>query len=146
MKAFYILLSVLAGSVLPIQAGINGKLGHSVGSPLYASLISFVVGSIGLLFYGLVSEGPLKLDTLKQAKLSELTGGLLGAFYVLVVILMLPKLGAALTFSLVVAGQMVVALLLDHTGFLVQVQHAVNLWRIIGLLFIIAGVILIRKF
>ena len=146
MKVFYILLSVLAGSVLPLQAAINGKLGNSLGSPLYASLLSFLIGSIGLLVYGLISEGPPRFETLKQIQLSELTGGLLGAFYVLVVILMLPKLGAALTFSLVVAGQMVVALLLDHTGLLVQVQHAINLWRILGLLLIVAGVILIRKF
>lgn len=146
MKAFYILLSVLAGSILPIQAAINGKLGHSVGSPLYASLISFIIGSIGLLLYGLISEGTPKVENLGQIQVGELTGGLLGAFYVLVVILMLPKLGAALTFSLVVAGQMVIALLLDHTGFLVQVQHAINFWRILGLLFIVVGVILIRKF
>jgi bacterial/archaeal transporter family-2 protein len=146
MKAVYILLSILAGSVLPFQAAINGRLGNTIGSPLYASLLSFLIGSIGLFLYGLVNEGSFKIDNLRQVHLDELTGGLLGAFYVLVVILMLPRLGAALTFSLVVAGQMVVALLLDHTGLLVQVQHPVNQWRILGLLFIIGGVILIRKF
>ena len=79
---------------------------------------TFVVGSVALLLYGLINEGPFNLESLRQVHLRELTGGLFGAFYVLVVILMLPKLGAALTFSQVVAGQMVVALLLDHTGFL----------------------------
>ena len=146
MKLAYIMLSVLAGVVLPFQGTINGKLGNSIESPVYASLISFLVGTIGLLLYGVSSQRHFNFQTLKQVPLYELSGGILGAFYVLVVILMLPRLGAALTFSLVVAGQMVVSILLDHTGFLVPVQHPITIWRITGLSLIIGGVILVRKF
>lgn len=146
MNAVYILLSVLAGAVLPFQGTINGKLGNSIQSPVYASFISFLVGTLGLLVYGFISQGPFKIQALKHTPSYELLGGILGAFYVLVVILMLPRLGAALTFSLIVAGQMIVSIFLDHTGLLVPVQHPVNLWRIIGLSLIIGGVILVRKF
>jgi transporter family-2 protein len=146
MKGLYILLSVCAGIVLPFQGTINGRLGNSLQSPVYASFISFLVGTVGLLAYGIVIHGPIKIQALKQAPLYELTGGILGAFYVLVVILMLPRLGAALTFSLVVAGQMFVSLALDHTGFLVATQHPINIWRVLGLALIIGGVILVRKF
>ncbi len=146
MKAVYVLLSIMAGAVLPFQGTINARLGNSIQSPVYASFISLLVGTIGLLLYGLSSQGPFKIQTLKQVPFYELSGGILGAFYVLVVILMLPRLGAALTFSLIVAGQMIVSILLDHTGWLVPVQHPVNIWRVVGLSLIIGGVILVRKF
>ena len=146
MKALYILLSVLAGTVLPFQGAINGKLSKNLQSPIYASFISFLVGTFALLIYGIIAQEQFKFQSLKSISFYEFTGGLLGAFYVLVVILMLPRLGAALTFSLVVAGQMVVSLWLDHTGFLVASQHPINGWRILGLACIIGGVVLVRKF
>jgi bacterial/archaeal transporter family-2 protein len=146
MKALFISLSVLAGAVLPFQGAINGKLGNSMQSPVYASFISFLVGTVGLLIYGVIGHGPMRIQAIKDVPWYEFSGGILGAFYVLVVILMLPRLGAALTFSLIVAGQMVISLVLDHTGFLVAAQHPINMWRVIGLGFIICGVVLVRKF
>ena len=73
-------------------------------------------------------------------------GGVLGAFYVTAIILAFPKIGPALTFGLVVAGQMVMAMLLDHFNVLVAQQHDINIWRVLGVLLIVMGVIIIRKF
>lgn len=146
MKTFFIFLTILAGCVLPFQGSINGRLGKSIDSPVFASLISFLIGTIALLIYGLTTHSPLRLQSLKQIPLYEWTGGILGAFYVLVVVLMLPRLGTALTFSLIVAGQMVVSMWLDHAGILVAVQHPINIWRVLGLCLIIGGVIIVRKF
>ncbi len=146
MKIVYILLSILAGCALPFQGTINGRLGKSIDSPVYAAFFSFLIGTIALLGYTLITQGPIKLQNLKQVPLYEWSGGIIGAFYVLVVILMLPRLGAALTFSLVVAGQMIVSLLLDHTGILVASAHPINIWRALGLALVIGGVILVRKF
>ena len=146
MKIFFVILTILAGCVLPFQGAINGRLGKSIDSPVFASLISFLVGTIALLIYGIVTRSPLRFQSLKELPTFEWTGGLLGAFYVLVVVLMLPRLGAALAFSLIVAGQMAVSMWLDHTGILVAVQHPINLWRVVGLCLIISGVILVRKF
>ena len=146
MKIFYVILSILAGCVLPFQGTINGKLGKSIESPSYASFFSFLVGTVALLVFSLASQPTVKIKSLRTSHWFEWTGGLLGAFYVLVVILMLPRLGAALTFSLIVAGQIVISVWLDHIGFLGAVPHHINLPRILGVLFIIGGVIVVRKF
>jgi transporter family-2 protein len=146
MRIFYVLLAILAGCALPFQGTINGRLGKSIDSPVYASFFSFLAGTFALMLYSLVTQGPIRLQNVRQVPAYEWSGGIIGAFYVLVVILMLPRLGAALTFSLVVAGQMVVSLLLDHTGILVAAQHPINIWRALGLALIIGGVILVRKF
>jgi transporter family-2 protein len=55
-------------------------------------------------------------------------------------------MGVALTFSLIISGQMLITLVLDHYGLLGVPMRTVNLPRILGVLFIIAGVVLIRRF
>lgn len=146
-QLIYIIFAVLAGTVLPLQAGLNIQLGKSVQQPIFAAFASFLVGTIGLLIYLLI----LKFDfnTIAQSKtVSPMLwfAGLLGAFYVAVVIIMAPKLGTALTFSLIVAGQMGVSLVFDHYGLLgLPIKH-INFQRLLGIAFLITGVLLIRKY
>ncbi|MDF5208441.1 DMT family transporter, partial [Vibrio parahaemolyticus] len=73
-------------------------------------------------------------------------GGLIGAFFVASTVALVPKLGVAMTFSLVIAGQMIVTLIIDHFGILGVPVREVSIPRIIGMLMIIAGVVLIRRF
>jgi transporter family-2 protein len=149
MKAIYflILLAVLSGAVLPIQAALNTKVGKAVGDPIYAALISFIIGSVGLLIYSLITK--VEFGQITQATSlhwSVWTAGLLGAFYVAAVIILVPKIGAALTFGLVVAGQLSFSLLLDHYGLLGLPVHAINWQRTMGIILIIGGVLLIRNY
>ncbi|MDU0220409.1 DMT family transporter, partial [Escherichia coli] len=82
---------------------------------------------------------------LREAPAYVWLGGLLGAFYVTAIVLAFLQIGPALTFGLVVAGQMLIALLLDHFSILVANPHPVNIWRVLGVLMIVGGVVLIRK-
>lgn len=149
MKSQFILIifAVLAGAVLPFQAGLNVQLGKSVQQPIFAAFASFLIGSIGLFIYLLI----LKFDfsTMTQTKTVSLwvwTAGILGAFYVAAVIILAPKLGTALTFSLVVAGQMIISIVFDHFGLFGLPVKTINFQRILGILLLIVGVILIRRF
>lgn len=145
-KFIWIILVALAGSLLPIQAGLNAKMGKEIASPVWASLISFVVGAIALLIYVTVTKNTFQFSGIKNVPAYTWTAGALGAFYVTVVVLAFPKLGPALTFGLIVAGQLLISLFLDHFNILVHQQHGINIYRIIGMLMIIGGVVLIRKF
>ncbi|HEY9009013.1 MAG TPA: DMT family transporter [Ohtaekwangia sp.] len=145
-KFSWIILSLLAGCFLPIQAGLNARLGKAVESPVYASLISFAVGSVALVVYILATGQQVSWAGLRSAPHHVWLGGVLGAFYVTVVVLAFPKLGPALTFGLIVLGQMVISLVLDHFNVLVMQQQAINIWRIVGVVLIVAGVVIIRKF
>lgn len=149
MKAMYflIILAVVSGAVLPIQAALNAKMGKAVGDPVYAAFISFVVGSVGLLIYSLITRVDLtQISNASTVDWSVWTAGLLGAFYVAAVIILVPKIGAALTFGLVIAGQLTFSLLLDHYGLLGLTVHQFNWQRLMGILLIIGGVLLIRSF
>ena len=146
-QLFPILLAFVAGGVLPIQAGLNVELGKSVQQPVFAAFASFLVGSIGLLIYlFMIKHDFSTTSNVKEVHWSVWMAGLLGAFYVAAVIILTPKLGTALTFALIVTGQMAISLIVDQFGFMGANVHHINWQRTAGVVLLIAGVILIRKF
>jgi transporter family-2 protein len=80
----YLAFGFAAGAMLPFQFGINAQLAHWVGSPVRASLVSFVVGTLALLVVTLLFvRGWPGSDRITGAPWWVWAGGLLGAFYVL---------------------------------------------------------------
>lgn len=143
----FLFVALLVGAFLPLQVGVNTKLGEAVGSPLLSALISFCVGTIALLSYILITGIPLaNAANAKNASPIAWTGGLLGAFFVASSIILLDKLGAAMTISLIIAGQMLMSLIMDHYGLLGMEVKPISLGRVAGVVLVIAGVVLIRKF
>jgi bacterial/archaeal transporter family-2 protein len=134
---------LLAGGLLPLQALINARLGQATTGGLFASAASFVIGTAVMLV--LVAAMRPALPTLEQAtKLPAWLwfGGALGAAYVLVATLAIPRLGAAAMISLVVFGQMTGSILLDHFGVLHAAQP-VNLTRLAGAALVALGAVLV---
>jgi transporter family-2 protein len=147
MKLVLLFIALIAGMLAPIQAGLNGKMGRAIESPVFAALISFAVGTLVLFTYALASR--IDFASIRQAQdthWSVWSAGFLGAFYVTAAIILTPKLGAALTFSLIVAGQLLMAVIMDHFGLLGVSVQTISWQRAAGIALITAGVILIRKF
>jgi transporter family-2 protein len=143
----YLLLALAAGAMMPTQAAINNKLAGYVESPISAAFISFFVGTLALFIYLLLTGTPLSsLWNFKDAPPVAWIGGLLGAFFVTSAVILVPRLGVAMTFSLIIAGQMLITLVLDHFGFLGVPVKEISLARVGGILLITAGVVIIRKF
>lgn len=132
---------------MPTQAATNNKLAAFVDSPILAAFISFVIGTAALFIYLLLTGVPLaNLSGARNAPAIAWTGGLMGAFFVATAVTLVPRLGVAMTFSLVVAGQMFVTLIIDHFGLLGVDVRPVNWLRVAGILLITGGVVLIRRF
>jgi len=146
MKITWIIVALISGAFLPIQAGLNTRLGKAIESPVNASLISFLVGASGVFLYSILTKQHVAWSGLRTAPAFVWIGGLLGAFYVTSIILAFPKIGPAMTFGLVVAGQMIMSVLLDHFNILVAQQHHINIWKVLGIVLIVTGVVIIRKF
>lgn len=143
----YLLLALVAGAMMPTQAAINNKLAGYVASPISAAFVSFVVGTIGLFVYMLATGVPVSnITNIKEAPPIAWLGGILGAFFVTCTVILAPRIGVAMTFSLVVAGQMLITLLLDNFGFLGLPVKEISFARVGGVLLITAGVIIIRRF
>ena len=144
---FFIFLAIVAGMAMPTQATVNSKLADSVVSPILAAFVSFAAGTVVLFVYILLTGVPLSnLAASKNAPLVAWVGGFLGAFFVSVMTTVVPRIGVALAFSLAIAGQMLVTLLIDHFGWLGVPVREINPMRVVGAAPITIGVILIRKF
>ena len=145
-KAWWLLaLPFVAGAFLPLQAGINGQLAKQVSSVLSAALISFLVGTLALLAVVLMLREVPTLDALKGVSWWQWCGGLLGAVFIATAAFAGPRIGALLFMALVLAGQLSMALTLDHFGWAGFPQSSVSLGKIAGLALIVAGVWLIRR-
>ena len=115
MKLTGIIIVLIAEVLLPFQTDFNTKLGKALVSPLYAALICFLVGALVLPIYISFAKEFFSFNAFKSASLlSLLGGGIVGAIFITDTLLALPKLGMAITFGLIVAGQVIVAVLLDH--------------------------------
>jgi transporter family-2 protein len=141
-----ILLAVLVGLMLPIQAGVNAQLRLSVGHPLTTAFVSFAVGTVALAALILLARVPLpSMRVATAAPAWHWIGGLLGAAYIAAAVVLAPRLGAATMIASVVMGQMLASLLLDHFGWVGFAVHPVSLARLAGAAMVILGVILIRR-
>ncbi|MGH0515863.1 DMT family transporter [Bacillus cereus] len=146
MWILFLIFAFLAGLALPIQFSINAQLRTVVGSPLVAATISFIVGAITLFTVSLFRADFSFNKGIASAPWWVWTGGVLGAFYVLATIILIPRIGAGTTVALVLAGQIVASVLIDHFGLINVPIHLLSLPRIIGAILVIIGVVLIQKF
>jgi bacterial/archaeal transporter family-2 protein len=149
MRVAWLLLSLafVAGAAVPTQFGVNSQLRTVVGGPVLAAGISFLVGTVALLVAALlVRESLPSLAAVSGSAWWMWTGGLLGAMYVVASIVLTPRLGAATAVGLIIAGQMTASVVIDHFGLMRIPVHEVTLPRILGVLLILAGVVLIRRF
>ncbi|MGH3003066.1 MAG: DMT family transporter [Gaiellaceae bacterium] len=139
-----LLFAIVAGSFLPLQAGINARLAQFVGGPVRASLISFFIGTVVLfvvvlLFYRGGARGG-------HAPWWAWVGGVLGAFYVTSTVVVPVRIGAAAFFGILVAAQLVTSVLADQFGWLTFEQKSVTPLRAVGVVLLIAGALLVRLF
>ena len=148
MREALIAMVIIAGSAMPIQAAINSQLrGGLLGSPVLASLVSFAMGTLALLlvYFGALRGGLPSMAELGKTQWWVWLGGPLGAFFVLTSILAAPRIGAASMIVLFVAGQIRMALVLDHFGLLGMPLREVNATRLLGAALVLVGALLVTR-
>jgi transporter family-2 protein len=112
-----VLLGLAAGSGIPVQASLNSALRQHLGRPEWATLVNFGVGFVAMAAVLLVQRVALPTAAqVARAPWWTWTGGALGAFFVFSTVVLTPRLGVATSLALILAGQLLSALLLDHVG------------------------------
>ncbi len=136
---FYLLLALLSGVLLPIQASINAQLARSLTSAVLAANISYFIGFLVLvtLLLSQCFDSPTWF-ALPKAPLWSLSGGIFGAWYVVSSAYFIPVLGATLTLGMIVFGQVIAGITSDHFGWLGLPQNRLTRYRriAIGLLMV----------
>lgn len=147
MTLIFLLLALVVGISIPLQAGINGALGRALGNTYASTLTVFLLAAIttsGLLLSN-------RSMTLAAAFSSETpwwawTGGLIAVLNVVLFIILPPKIGYAAFTGLLVLGQLAMAVAIDHFGMFGVTIAPLSPGRIAGILLILGGVYLVQKF
>lgn len=146
MQAYlYLAFATAAGMMIPVQTGFNTQLGKALGSAWSASAAVLWVAAIGMTTIAVLARAPI--PSAAQAAAVPFTGwlgGLLGAIYVLALIQLAPKLGAANLVVFVVIGQLIASLAIDHFGLIGFPVQPITLAKGAGVLMLLGGAALIR--
>jgi bacterial/archaeal transporter family-2 protein len=146
MNYFYLALTIIVGVALPFQVAMNGQVREALGHPLWGALTNFAVGMLALALMAAAMRVPLPTGAmLAKAPTWAWWGGIIGQLYIMSAILAGPKLGSATFFAIIIAGQLLTSLILDHFGVLGFPHNPMNFWRIAGVIMLIAGAVLVVK-
>ncbi|HZH44908.1 MAG TPA: DMT family transporter [Lysobacter sp.] len=140
-----ILLVLIAGGMVALQAPTNVMLAKAGGSPVLAALISFAVGTATLLVVWLASGNRPGLAPFAALPWYAWIGGVYGAIFVAVAAFAAPRIGLAALITIGIAGQILMALWLDHFGALGMPRMPISPARIAGALLVVVGVVLVRR-
>ena len=142
---FFYALALGAGVSVATQQVLNGNLRTALGSPAWAALFSYAGGLLTMIVAVIVlREQVPSWRMMSGVPWWAWSGGVFGGAFILLSILLLPSLGAATLFALIIAGQVLAAVTLDHFGALGLTPHPISTMRLAGAALLIAGVVLIR--
>ena len=144
--ALPVLLTMLAGAGIVVQQALNANLRVALASAAWSGFVSYLVGLACMALLVLALRDPLPSATL-AARIPwwAWSGGLFGAIFIGLAILLVPQLGAATFIALLVTGQMLASVAFDHFGWLGLTQRPIDVPRLIGVALLIGGVVLIRR-
>jgi len=140
------ILVLIAGALTAAQPPTNAVLARESGSVMFAALLSFAVGTLVLIAVVLATQVRPALAPLRDVPWWAWAGGFYGAFFVAVGAYAAPRLGIASLITIAVAGQLVAALVIDHFGAFGLARAPISPGRILGILLVLAGVVLVRRF
>ncbi len=144
-RGLAVLVGVVAGCLVGMQAPINSRLGRTVGS-VQAATFSFLVGTVLLVLVAAFLRGGLgNFAHLGRAPWWALVGGLLGAVYVTVALIAVRTLGASGLTAVVITGQLAISVAIDRFGLLGVDRQPIGLHRIVGLALLAIGVVLVVR-
>jgi transporter family-2 protein len=140
-------LALLVGFSTSLQPGVNAAFASYAGARVYGGVLNFAVGFIAMVTVTLLLRSPAPdIQRLAIAPWWAWTGGLIGAFFVGLAIVLVRPMGAANYFAAMICGQFVGSMIIDHFGLLGLPMHAFSWGRAMGVGLMGLGVLCIRKF
>jgi len=124
---------------------MNGEVARQLSSVMNAALVSFAVGTVALLVIVLAQRDLPTLQGLRGITWWHWSSGLLGVFLIATAAFAAPRVGASLFMALLLAEQLLMALVLDHYGWAGYRQASISLSKVGGIVLVFLGVWLIRR-
>ncbi len=141
---FWQIAGVAAGMLSATQTAVNGYLGKAIDSPLHASLLSFIVGTLLLLVVSLFTRGVKETVTPGNRPWWMWIGGALGSLYVLANVVISGAIGTGMSVIILLVGATAGGLVVDHFGILGAQRSPINARKLIGIVVMVLGAAVIK--
>jgi transporter family-2 protein len=144
-KGVAVALAAVVGGLVATQAPLNSQLGRVVGG-VNASVVALAVSLVALLALAALTDGLGGIRNLGEAPLHvAIGGGLAGALYVGSIVFTVRALGVGGLTALTISGQLGVAMLIDHMGWLGVERSPVTMAKIAGVVLLAVGTWLVIR-
>ena len=138
-------LLFVGGALTALQGPANARLSQGVGSVINGAFISFVIGTVALGILALFMQVRPESQAVRSIPWWGWIGGLYGCLFVTSIAWGVPKLGVGTTLTVVIAGQLILSVILDHFGAFGTPVSPISWGRVGGILLVIGGVLLVRR-
>lgn len=141
----YALLAAGAGACIALQASANARFRENLASQWYAAYFSICGTILTATLFLLAMRPPApSSEQIKATEWWNWIGGPLGALIVLAGATLTRELGAAAFIALVVGGQLVCSIALDHFALMGLKEQPITWGRVVGAILVVAGVVCIK--
>ena len=138
-----LIIAAVGGIAVTLQGQLMGLMDKGLGTK-ESVFITYVGGGIIIAIAMIISRGG-NLKAIIKVPWYTMTSGILGLVIVGAIGYTVPRLGISKAFTIIVAFQFFVAVLLDHFGWLGAAVRPVELTRLAGIGALVFGVWLIMK-
>ena len=137
---YLFILMLFIGVILTVHLAMNAQVGVIVKNAQMGNAIFWTIGGITAIIIGLTSWDSEVFSRLREVPVWLLAAGAMGAALVFGIAWVMPQIGAAKGFVLLIAGQVITGMVLSHFGVLGSPVEPISLFKILGALLLIAGV------
>jgi bacterial/archaeal transporter family-2 protein len=144
-KGVAVAVAAVVGGLVVTQAPLNSQLGRAVGG-LEASVVALAISFLALLALSTVTGGVGGIRQIGDAPWHvAIGGGLAGALYVGSIVWTVRALGAGGLTAVTIAGQLGVAIVIDHFGWLGVEKSPITVAKVSGVLLLAVGTWLVIR-
>ncbi len=138
-----ILVGLIGGAAVGLQGPIAGAMGQRVGG-IASSLIIHVSGAVFSALF-LIVRGGEKIKDWQTLPWYMLCAGIFGLILYQTINVTLPRVGSTMMVALIIVGQLLVGVVVDHFGLLGVATRHIDLPRALGVAVLVLGAYLIAK-
>lgn len=138
-----IIIGLIGGVAVGIQSPVAGAMSQRVGMMSTSFLIhlSGMVISALLLF----SRGGEKINEWRSLPWYMLGAGIFGVILYITISFTLPRLGGTMMITLIIIGELLAGVVVDHFGWFGVPVHPIDLPRIAGVAMLVGGGFLVAR-
>ncbi|MCC7007182.1 MAG: DMT family transporter [Acidobacteria bacterium] len=145
MKLQFYAMTLFLGVVLTVHLAMNGMVGAAIGNPRVANALFWCIGAVTAVVVGITGWKPGALSGLGQVNPLLLTAGVAGALLVFAIAKTVPEVGAGPFFVLLLAGQVLSAMVISHFGWFGSPVQTISPMHAVGAVVMVVGVYLTTK-